>query len=145
LANEQWASDWGPQPTKDDEFTESNLDPGAGSDLAAAFKGGTYKIMLVANKFQTGFDQPLLSAMYVDKELSGVAAVQTRSRLNRTHRTTGGEQKRKTFVIDFVNKPEAIRTAFEPYFTNATLETETETHTSSSTSPPSLLRPTRPG
>ena len=124
--NEEWATDWGPQPGKDDEFTEANLNPGAGSDLAAAFKGETYKIMLVANKFQTGFDQPLLSAMYVDKKLSGVTAVQTLSRLNRTHRTAGGEQKRKTFVIDFVNKPEDIRAAFEPYFTNATLETETD-------------------
>ncbi|MBV9847873.1 MAG: hypothetical protein JOZ47_22805 [Kutzneria sp.] len=95
-------------------------------DLAAAFKGATYKIMLVANKFQTGFDQPLLSAMYVDKKLSGVAAVQTLSRLNRTHRTAGGEQKRKTIAIDFVNKPEDIRAAFEPYFTNAPLETETD-------------------
>jgi len=102
------------------------MNPGAGSDLGAAFKGATYKIMLVANKFQTGFDQPLLSAMYVDKKLSGVTAVQTLSRLNRTHRTASGEQKRKTFVIDFVNKPEAIRLAFEPYFTNATLETETD-------------------
>lgn len=124
--DEQWASDWGPQPSKDDEFTETNLNPGAGSDLAAAFKGETYKIMLVANKFQTGFDQPLLSAMYVDKKLSGVTAVQTLSRLNRTHRTASGEQKRKTFVIDFVNKPEDIRASFEPYFTNATLETETD-------------------
>ena len=124
--DEEWATDWGPQPGKDDEFTEANLNPGAGSDLAAAFKGETYKIMLVANKFQTGFDQPLLSAMYVDKKLSGVTAVQTLSRLNRTHRTAGGEQKRKTFVIDFVNKPEDIRAAFEPYFTNATLETETD-------------------
>ncbi|MFC0623641.1 type I restriction endonuclease subunit R [Kribbella deserti] len=124
--DEVWASEWGPQPSQDDEFTEANLNPGAGSDLAAAFKGATYKIMLVANKFQTGFDQPLLSAMYVDKKLSGVTAVQTLSRLNRTHRTAGGEQKRKTFVIDFVNKPEDIRTAFEPYFTNATLETETD-------------------
>ena len=124
--DEQWASDWGPQPSKDDEFTEANLNPGAGSDLAAAFKGATYQVMLVANKFQTGFDQPLLSAMYVDKKLSGVTAVQTLSRLNRTHRTAGGEQKRKTFVIDFVNKPEDIRAAFEPYFTNATLETETD-------------------
>ncbi|WIX83321.1 DEAD/DEAH box helicase family protein [Amycolatopsis carbonis] len=124
--DEEWASDWGPQPSKDDEFTEANLNPGAGSDLAAAFKGETYKIMLVANKFQTGFDQPLLSAMYVDKRLPGLTAVQTLSRLNRTHRTAGGEQKRKTFVIDFVNKPEDIRTAFEPYFTNATLENETD-------------------
>lgn len=124
--DEEWVSEWGPQPSKDDEFTEANLNPGAGSDLAAAFKGATYKIMLVANKFQTGFDQPLLSAMYIDKKLSGVTAVQTLSRLNRTHRTAGGEQKRKTFVIDFVNKPEDIQVAFEPYFTNATLETETD-------------------
>lgn len=124
--DEQWTSEWGPQPSKDDEFTEANLNPGAGSDLAAAFKGTTYTIMLVANKFQTGFDQPLLSAMYVDKKLSGVTTVQTLSRLNRTHRTASGEQKRKTFVIDFVNKPEDIRAAFEPYFTGATLETETD-------------------
>ncbi|QUH05012.1 type I restriction endonuclease subunit R [Saccharopolyspora erythraea] len=124
--DEEWVSDWGPQPSKDDEFTEANLNPGAGSDLAAAFKGSTYKIMLVADKYQTGFDQPLLSAMYVDKKLSGITAVQTLSRLNRTHRTAGGEQKRKTFVIDFVNKPEDIRAAFEPYFTNAALETETD-------------------
>jgi type I restriction enzyme R subunit len=124
--DETWHSDWGPQPSKDDEFTEANMNPGAGADLAAAFKGETYKIMLVANKFQTGFDQPLLSAMYIDKKLSGVTAVQTLSRLNRTHRTAGGEQKRKTFVIDFANKPEDIKAAFEPYFKNATLETETD-------------------
>ncbi|MBC2933091.1 type I restriction endonuclease subunit R [Nocardioides sp. zg-1228] len=124
--DEVWASDWGPAPDKDDEFTEANMNPGAGADLAAAFKGDTYKIMLVANKFQTGFDQPLLSAMYVDKRLSGVTAVQTLSRLNRTHRTASGEQKRKTFVIDFVNEPEDIKAAFEPYFKNATLETETD-------------------
>jgi len=124
--DEEWGSDWGPAPATDDEFTEANMNPGAGADLAAAFKGATYKIMLVANKFQTGFDQPLLSAMYVDKRLAGVTAVQTLSRLNRTHRTAGGEQKRKTFVIDFQNKPEDIRAAFEPYFKNATLETETD-------------------
>ncbi|WP_423833853.1 type I restriction endonuclease subunit R [Streptomyces manipurensis] len=124
--DETWHSDWGPQPSKDDEFTEANMNPGAGADLAAAFKGDTYKIMLVANKFQTGFDQPLLSAMYIDKKLPGVTAVQTLSRLNRTHRTAGGELKRKTFVIDFANKPEDIKTAFEPYFKNATLETETD-------------------
>lgn len=124
--NEVWTVEWGPAPSKDDEFTEANMNPGAGSDLAAAFKGETYKIMTVANKFQTGFDQPLLSAMYVDKRLAGVTAVQTLSRLNRTHRTAGGEQKRKTFVIDFVNKPEDIRQSFEPYFTAARLETETD-------------------
>ncbi|MET8976253.1 hypothetical protein ABZX85_11620 [Streptomyces sp. NPDC004539] len=124
--NETWHSDWGPRPSKDDEFTEANMNPGSGADLAAAFKGEAYKIMLVANKFQTGFDQPLLSAMYVDKKLPGVTAMQTLSRLNRTHRTAGGEQKRKTFVIDFANKPEDIKAAFEPYFKNATLETESD-------------------
>ena len=124
--DEQWGADWGPAPTKDVEFTEANMNPGSGSDLAAAFRGDTYKIMIVANKFQTGFDQPLLSAMYVDKRLSGVTAVQTLSRLNRTHRTVGGEQKRKTFVIDFANKPDDIKASFEPYFKNATLETETD-------------------
>lgn len=124
--DEVWTVEWGPAPTKDDEFTEANLNPGAGSDLAAAFKGDTYRLMTVANKFQTGFDQPLLSAMYVDKRLAGVTAVQTLSRLNRTHRTAGGEQKRKTFVIDFANKPEDIRLSFEPYFTAARLETETD-------------------
>ncbi|WP_333768185.1 type I restriction endonuclease subunit R [Streptomyces sp. IBSBF 2435] len=124
--NETWHSDWGPQPSEDDEYTEANMNPGAGTDLAAAFKGQIYKIMLVANKFQTGFDQPLLSAMYVDKKLPGITAVQTLSRLNRTHRTAGGEQKRKTFVIDFANKPEDIKAAFEPYFKDATLETETD-------------------
>lgn len=124
--DEKWAADWGPVPGKEDEFTEANMNPGAGSDLAAAFKGANYKIMLVANKFQTGFDQPLLSAMYVDKRLSGVTAVQTLSRLNRTYRTAGGELKRKTFVVDFVNKPEDIKAAFEPYFKSASLETETD-------------------
>lgn len=124
--DEVWAVEWGPVPSKDDEFTEANMNPGAGSDLAAAFKGETYKFMTVANKFQTGFDQPLLSAMYVDKRLAGVTAVQTLSRLNRTHRTAGGEQKRKTFVIDFANGPEDIRASFEPYFKGAALETETD-------------------
>ncbi|WP_305091435.1 hypothetical protein [Prescottella sp. R16] len=124
--HEQWVSEWGPQPSKDDEFIEANLNSGAGADLAAAFKGTTYQVMLVANKFQTGFDQPLLSAMYVDKKLSGVTAVQTLSRLNRTHRTASGERKHTTFVLDFVNTPEDIRAAFEPYFTGAALETETD-------------------
>jgi type I restriction enzyme R subunit len=72
--------------------------------------------MLVANKFQTGFDQPLLCAMYVDKRLSGVNAVQTLSRLNRV--ATG---KDKTYILDFVNDPEEIRESFLPYFQTAQL------------------------
>jgi type I restriction enzyme, R subunit len=109
------------------DFTESNMNPGV-HDLRTSFRGDQYKVMIVANKFQTGFDQPLLCAMYVDRILSGVTAVQTLSRLNRTYRTPSGIQKTAamTQVVDFVNEPEEIRKAFEPYFTDAFLETETD-------------------
>lgn len=110
-----------------EEFTEASMNPGV-HDLRTSFRGDQYKIMIVANKFQTGFDQPLLCAMYVDRILSGVTAVQTLSRLNRTYRTPSGVQKTAamTQVVDFVNEPELIRKAFEPYFTDAFLETETD-------------------
>ncbi|WP_456506925.1 hypothetical protein [Arthrobacter sp. TE12232] len=71
----------------------------------------------MANKFQTGFDQPLPVAMYVDKKLSGVSAEQTLSRLNRT--AVGRDQ---TFVLDFVNDPDEILASFQPYFREAALE-----------------------
>jgi type I restriction enzyme R subunit len=100
-----------------DKFTESNMNPNLkGMDLRRAFAGKDYQILLVANKFQTGFDQKLLCAMYVDKKLSGVAAVQTLSRLNRT---CAG--KTDTFVLDFVNDPEEIIKSFEPYYKTAQL------------------------
>ncbi|OBG12520.1 restriction endonuclease subunit R [Mycolicibacterium celeriflavum] len=110
-----------------EDFTEASMNPGV-HDLRTSFRGDQYKIMIVANKFQTGFDQPLLCAMYVDRILSGVTAVQTLSRLNRTYRTPSGIQKTAamTQVVDFVNEPELIRKAFEPYFTDAFLETETD-------------------
>lgn len=112
----------GPEP-----FTETSMNPTkVGSGIAAAFAGPQYRVLLVANKFQTGFDQPLLCAMYVDKPLSGVLAVQTLSRLNRTYRAPSGERKDVTFVLDFVNDPEEIRKAFEPYYTDARLETTTD-------------------
>jgi type I restriction enzyme, R subunit len=102
----------GPEP-----FTETSMNPGLnGRSLPTAFKTSKYQIMLVANKFQTGFDQPLLVAMYVDKKLSGVTAVQTLSRLNRTARG-----KDATFVLDFVNDPQEILEAFQPYFRDAQL------------------------
>lgn len=109
------------------DFSEATMNPGV-RDLRTAFQGDQYKVMIVANKFQTGFDQPLLCAMYVDKILSGVTAVQTLSRLNRTYRTPSGVPKTAamTQVVDFVNEPAAIREAFEPYFTDAFLETETD-------------------
>jgi type I restriction enzyme R subunit len=109
------------------DFTEATMNPGV-RDLRTSFRGDQYKVMIVANKFQTGFDQPLLCAMYVYRILSGVTAVQTLSRLNRTYRTPSGIQKTATMtqVVDFVNEPEEIRKAFEPYFTDAFLETETD-------------------
>ena len=98
-------------------FTETNMNKGLKKrGLSQAFASEDYQVMLVANKFQTGFDQPLLVAMYVDKKLSGVTAVQTLSRLNR--KATGKDQ---TFVLDFVNDPEEVLAAFKPYYREATL------------------------
>jgi type I restriction enzyme R subunit len=97
-------------------FNERNMNPGLqGRDLRKAFDTDEYQIMLVANKFQTGFDQPKLCAMYVDKKLKGVDCVQTLSRLNRTY---PGKQ---TFVLDFVNDPDDILEAFRPFYTTAEL------------------------
>jgi len=109
-----------------EDFTEAGMNP-AVRDLRTSFREDRYRVMIVANKFQTGFDQPLLCAMYVDKALLNVAAVQTLSRINRTYRTPSGIDKTAamTQVVDFVNQPENIRTAFEPYYTDAFLETET--------------------
>lgn len=101
-----------------DDFTEANMNPGIGGrEPAVAFKEDVYRLLLVANKYQTGFDQPLLSAMYVDKRLSGVLAVQTLSRLNRTC-----QGKEDTFVLDFVNEPTEILESFLPYYRAAQLE-----------------------
>ncbi|MCA0328486.1 MAG: DEAD/DEAH box helicase family protein [Actinobacteria bacterium] len=108
-----------------EEATEVSLNPGAG-DLRKAFRGDKFKVMIVANKFQTGFDQPLLCAMYVDRRLSGVTAVQTLSRLNRTYRTPSGQLKDTTMIVDFVNVPEQIQKDFEPYYRDAFLETATD-------------------
>src|SRR4051794_13298206 len=110
-----------------DDFTESSMNPGV-HDLRNAFKGDEFKVMIVANKFQTGFDQPLLCAMYVDRLLSGVTAVQTLSRLNRTYVAPTGVRKDEhtTQIVDFVNEPDLIRESFEPYFTDAFLETTTD-------------------
>ena len=103
-------------------FNERTLNPGLkGRDIANAFATDEYRVMLVANKFQTGFDQPLLCAMYVDKQLSGVTAVQTLSRLNRMY-----VGKDTTFVLDFVNDPAEILKAFLPYYRDATLTATTD-------------------
>jgi type I restriction enzyme, R subunit len=104
-----------------DEFTESNMNDIKGQEPSEAFKQDEYRILLVANKYQVGFDQPLLHTMYVDKRLSGVLAVQTLSRLNRMY-----PGKEDTFVLDFVNKPEEILESFQPYYRTAQLEDVTD-------------------
>ena len=80
-----------------------------------------YKFLVVANKYQTGFDQPKLTAMYVDKKLGGVGAVQTLSRLNRTM-----QRKDNVFVLDFVNDADSIQEAFQPYYTSTILSQSTD-------------------
>ncbi|PCJ61508.1 MAG: type I restriction endonuclease subunit R [Rhodospirillaceae bacterium] len=92
-----------------------------GRDIREAFKGSEYQILLVANKFQTGFDQPLLCAMYVDKRLAGIQAVQTLSRLNRAY-----PDKDKTYVLDFVNDTDEVLEAFKAYHTTAELSATTD-------------------
>jgi type I restriction enzyme R subunit len=107
-----------------DGFTENSpaLNPNLkGRDIREAFKGDEYQILLVANKFQTGFDQPLLCGMYVDKRLAGIQAVQTLSRLNRAW-----PGKDTTYVLDFVNDTEEVLAAFKTYHTTVELATTTD-------------------
>lgn len=99
------------------EYTEVNLNQGMREkDVPDAFASDEYQVLLVADKYQTGFDQPLLHTMFVDKHLSGVQAVQTLSRLNRTCKG-----KTDTFVLDFINTHDNIKKAFEPYYTTTHL------------------------
>ena len=100
-------------------FTECNMNPNLkGRKLQKAFDTDDFQIMIVANKFQTGFDQPKLCAMYVDKKLGGVECVQTLSRLNRTY---PGKAEMGTFILDFFNDPDDILKAFQPYYQTAEL------------------------
>lgn len=102
-----------------EKFTEQNMNIGLkGREMRKAFDTDDYQVMLVANKFQTGFDQPKLCAMYVDKKLTGVDCVQTLSRLNRTYK---GKAESGTFVLDFFNDPQDILEAFQPYYETANL------------------------
>ncbi len=94
------------------EYREPLLNGFGEKELPQRFASDDYQVLVVAEKYQTGFDQPLLHMMYVDKKLSGVKAVQTLSRLNRTH-----PGKADTFVLDFANTPDEIQEAFAPYFT----------------------------
>ena len=103
--------------TEDKEFTESGINGFSEDRLPGEFEKDDYKVLLVANKYQTGFDQPKLCAMYVLKKLRGVNAVQTLSRLNRICPPFD----KKTFILDFVNTYDEIVKAFKPYYTTTLL------------------------
>ncbi len=110
-----------PEPVTE---TNAQLNSGLkGRDIREVFKDPDFHLLLVANKFQTGFDQPLLCGMYVDKMLGGIQAVQTLSRLNRAH-----PGKDTTYILDFVNEPAEVLKAFKTYYETAELEATTDPH-----------------
>lgn len=111
--------------SEDTEFTEINMNPdGMGNDLRVTFDRPEYRVMLVANKFQTGFDQPKLVAMYIDKKIGNdIEIVQTFSRLNRT-----APGKESTFIIDFANHPDNVKRAFSIFDDGATIEEMQDMH-----------------
>lgn len=102
-------------------YTEAGMNGLPEAQTARTFERPEYRFLVVAEKFQTGFDQPLLHTMYVDKKLSGVNAVQTLSRLNRTH-----PEKEGTMVLDFANEAEEIRSAFADYYETTLLSEGTD-------------------
>jgi type I restriction enzyme R subunit len=109
------------------DHTESSLNTENGLQNSVSIPDGLkdprFRILIVSNKFQTGFDEPLIHTMFVDKKLGGVQCVQTLSRLNR--KTSG---KTDTFVLDFVNEPDEIIEAFQPYYTSTLLTGETDSY-----------------
>ena len=105
-------------------YTEVSMNDGvAESELPETFERDDYRVLLVAEKFQTGFDQPLLQTMYVVKRLAGVQAVQTLSRLNRV-----APGKSRTFVLDFANEEEEIYRAFKPYYETTPVDENADPH-----------------
>jgi type I restriction enzyme R subunit len=106
----------------DKSYTEVGMNNGLKEkELPETFAKPEYRVLLVAEKYQTGFDQPLLHTMYVDKRLAGIQAVQTLSRLNRTH-----PLKKDTFVLDFVNEPGEIQEAFRQYYDGSVMGEEVD-------------------
>ena len=102
-------------------MTESELNGFPSAEIEARIEEEPYRFLIVADKFQTGYDQPLLHTMYVDKQISDVKAVQTLSRLNRCH-----PKKQDTFVLDFANEPEIISKAFQKYYKTTILTGESD-------------------
>jgi type I restriction enzyme R subunit len=103
------------------KVSEASLNGFAGSDIATTIQSEPYRFLIVADKFQTGYDEPLLHTMYVDKPLSGIKAVQTLSRLNRAH-----PLKHDCFILDFQNNSDAITYAFQDYYRTTLLADETD-------------------
>ena len=103
------------------KVTESTLNGFSSSEIPDRIQEDPYRFLICADKFQTGYDEPLLHTMYVDKQLAGVKAVQTLSRLNRAH-----PKKHDVFVLDFMNDADTIRTAFEPYYRTTILSEESD-------------------
>jgi len=103
------------------QVAESDINGFPSAKIEKTFKNDPYRILVAANKFQTGFDEPLLHTMYVDKGLSDIKAVQTLSRLNRSH-----PDKKDTFILDFVNEPSIIKEAFDRYYKTTILSGETD-------------------
>ena len=108
-------------PKDSKEYTEAKMNEFPENATADRFEGDEYRFLIVASKFQTGFDQPKLVAMYVDKKLNGVTCVQTLSRLNRM-----AQGKQDTYVIDFENSAEDIEKSFQPFYDRIALSKETD-------------------
>ena len=115
----------GKKKVKGLEYTEDELNGFASKDISEKFDADEYRILVVANKFLTGFDQPKLTSMYVDKKLQGVLAVQALSRLNRSADKLG-KKTEDLFVLDFFNKTEDIKASFDPFYTATTLSGATD-------------------
>lgn len=103
------------------DVTEASLNGFPSKDITEEIQKDPYRFLICADKFQTGYDEPLLHTMYVDKTLSGIKAVQTLSRLNRAH-----PQKHDVFVLDFINETDAIKASFDPYYRTTILSGETD-------------------
>lgn len=104
-----------------EEYTESGMNGFGEKQLPEKFSSRDYQMLIVADKYQTGYDQPLLHSMYVDKRLSGLRAVQTLARLNRTH-----PGKEDTFILDFANNPAEIQKSFQQYYEDASILEKTD-------------------
>lgn len=115
----------GKKIVKSIEYTEDSINGFPSKDIEEKFDSDEYRLLVVANKYLTGFDQPKLSTMYVDKKLQGVLAVQALSRLNRCSHVLS-KRKEDTFVLDFFNSTEDIKKAFDPFYTSTSLSKATD-------------------